>query len=178
MGLIQKATDKSWPVALIATDTKKSLFHYCHLFCMHMYVPFIWMCACAHVCVCADICVQCVHLCAQAFGGHKLISCVFFNCAVFFLRDVSLNLPESWPIYLLLPSLLILRSSSLCLPKARIAGRLSWVLDFYFLTSKLKTLCLCEKHFIHWANPKFRSFLWWGLWHSACDVFTESCPNS
>lgn len=133
---------------------------------------------CTCVCVCRHMCAVCTLVCTGTGRPQVDILCLLQLCSVFFLRDVSLNLPKNWPIYLLLPSLLILRTSSLCLPKARIAGRLPWVLDFYFLTSKFKPLCLCEKHFIHWTNPKFCYFLWWGLWHSTCDVFTESCPNS
>lgn len=151
------------------------------LFILHAYVCVFYMnVSLAHmcVCVCRHMCAVCTLVCTGIWRPQVDILCLLQLFSVFFLRDVSLNLPKNWPIYLLLPSLLILRTSSLCLPKARIAGRLPWVLDFYFLTSKLKPLCLCEKHFIHWANPKFRSFLWWGLWHSACDVFTESCPNS
>lgn len=69
----------------------------------------LYKCVPVHMCVCRHMCA-CVHLCAQAFGGHKLTSCVFFNFSVFFIRNVFLYLPESWPIYLLLPSLFILRS--------------------------------------------------------------------
>lgn len=97
-------------------------------------------------------------VCTGIWRPQVDILCLFQFCSVFFIRDLFLNLPESWPIYPLLPSLLMQRSSNLCLPKAKIAGRLPQVLDFYFLTSKLKPLCLHGKYFIHWVNPKFCSF--------------------
>lgn len=77
----------------------------------------MWSVCLCWCCVCMSVSIHCTCACMHAYGGRRLISCVFFNnCSLYFLRqDLLLSLVLiGWPASS--------QDPPVCLPTARTVG--------------------------------------------------------